>query len=123
MGCGARGLRQAVQASDGVNSAEPADEIIPPGLGKRLAANEGWGAVPGDSANFGVAFHSGFGGGFGGGAFGRVPTKEDEARLTLEEEQLRAARQETAEAQEAASRAIAHVDTERQAVDMLRTER
>jgi hypothetical protein len=78
--------------------------------------------VPGDSANFGVAFHSGFGGGFGGGAFGRVPTKEDEARLTLEEEQLRAARQETAEAKEAASRAKAHVDTERQAVDMLRTE-
>ena len=114
--------RQAVQASDGVNSAEPADETIPPGLGKRLAANEGWGAVPGDSANFGVAFHSGFGGGFGGGAFGRVPTKEDEARLTLEEEQLRAARQETAEAKEAASRAKAHVDTERQAVDMLRTE-
>ena len=114
--------RQAVQASDGVISAEPADEKdAPPGLGKRMAANEGWGAVPGD-ANFGVAFHSGFGVGFGGGTFGRVPTKEDEARLTLEEEQLRAARRETAEAKEAASRANAHVNTERQAVDMLRTE-
>ena len=116
---------QGVQASGGVNSAESADEKdVPPGLGgvaKRLAANEGWGAVPGD-ASFGVAFHSGFGVGFGGGTYGRVPTKEDEARLTLEEEQLRAARRETAEAKEAASRANAHVDTERQAVDVLRTE-
>jgi len=122
---GAIHASQDVQASGGVKSAEPANEkdVLPglSGVAKRLAANEGWGASPGD-ANFGIAFHSGFGVGFGSGAFGRVPTKEDEARLTLEEEQLRAARRETTEAKEAASRANAHVDTERQAVDMLRTE-
>ena len=38
-----------------------------------------------------------------------MPTKEDEARLTLEEEQLRAARKEALEAKEQASRATAHV--------------
>ena len=91
-----------------------------PGVGTRLAANEGWGS--GSATLTWRAFHSGFGAGFGGGTFGRVPTKEDEARLTLEEEQLRAARRETAEAKEAASRAKAHVETERQAAEMLRTE-
>ena len=119
---GASHALQSAQASGGVNSNEPPDEKDKlPGAGSRLAANEGWGSGPGD-ANFGVAFQSGFGVGFGGGTFGRVPTKEDEARLTLEEEQLRAARRETAEAKEAASRAKAYVDTERQAADMLRTE-
>jgi len=119
---GASHALQSVQASGGVNSTESPDEKDDlPGVGTRLATNEGWGSGSGD-ANFGVAFHSGFGAGFGGSAFGRVPTKEDEARLTLEEEQLRAARRETAEAKEAASRANAHVDTERQAADMLRTE-
>jgi len=111
-----RHASQGVQARSGVNSPEPADEKEAGGVAKRPAANEGWGA------DFGVAFHSGFGGGFGGGAFGRVPTKEDEARLTLEEEQLRAARREAAQAREVASRANAHVDSERQAADMLRTE-
>ena len=111
-----RGL-QSAQASGGVNSNESPDEKDDlPGVGTRLAANEGWGS------GSGVAFHSGFSAGLGGSTFGRVPTKEDEARLTLEEEQLRAARRETAEAKEAASRAKAHVETERQAAEMLRTE-
>ena len=111
---------QGVQASGVVNSAESADkkEISPSlldGAAKGPAAMRFAG-----SPHFGNAFHSGFGGGLG--AFGRVPTKEDEARLTLEEEQLKAARREAAEAKEATSRAIAHADTERQAAGMLRTE-
>ena len=48
----------------------------------------------------------------GGCAFARVPTKEDEARLTLEEEALRAARSEAADAKEEASRASALVEKE-----------
>jgi len=119
---GASHALQSVPANGGFNSTESPDEKDDlPGLGTRLGANEGWGSGRGD-ANFGVAFHSGFGAGFSGGTFGRVPTKEDEARLTLEEEQLRAARRETAEAKEAASRAKAHLDTERQAAEKLRTE-
>ena len=48
-----------------------------------------------------------------------MPTKEDEARLTLEEEQLRNARREAVEAKEEASRATALVEKECQAAGTL----
>ena len=103
---------------DGDGSSEPAGgkKDGPPGLG------DTWGAPASQGSASFSAFGGSFAGGFGGASFGRVPTKEDEARLTLEEEQLRAARKEALEYKEQASRSAAHVDMEKQAAEMLRTE-
>ena len=106
--------------SDGGSESGGSKKDGPPGLGDGWGAPFGASAVASASAGFGGA--GTFAGGFGGPKFGRVPTKEDEARLTLEEEQLKAARKEALEYKEQASRSAAHVDMEKQAAEMLRTE-